>query len=84
MSQILVRHLDPGVKQALQRRARQHGRSMEEEVRSILRASIVMDAPAALPLGQRMAARFAQVGLSAPIAEMRGFSPQAADLRDLG
>jgi len=33
MAQLLVRNLDPAVKEALQRRARRHGRSMEEEVR---------------------------------------------------
>jgi hypothetical protein len=37
MAQLLVRNLDPAVKEALQRRAQRHGRSMEEEVRLILR-----------------------------------------------
>ena len=36
MAQLLVRNLDVGVKEALRRRARSHGRSMEEEVRLIL------------------------------------------------
>jgi hypothetical protein len=38
MAQLLVRHLDDEVKTRLQRRARRHGRSTEEEVREILNA----------------------------------------------
>lgn len=36
MSSILVRNLDPAVKEALAARAAERGRSMESEVRSIL------------------------------------------------
>ena len=36
MAQLLVRQLDEAVKEALRRRARRHGRSMEEEARLIL------------------------------------------------
>src|SRR5438876_1020236 len=39
MGQILVRNLEDSVKRKLQRRAARHGRSMEEEVRDILRAA---------------------------------------------
>ena len=37
MAQILVRNIEQDVKTRLQRRAQRHGRSMEEEVREILR-----------------------------------------------
>lgn len=37
MAQLVVRNLEQSVKTRLQRRARRHGRSMEEEVREILR-----------------------------------------------
>src|SRR5215218_10455714 len=40
MAQFLVRHLDDEVKARLQRRARRHGRSMQEEVREILRNAV--------------------------------------------
>jgi len=40
MAQLLVRNLENGVKARLQRRARRNGRSMEEEVRDILRAAV--------------------------------------------
>jgi len=38
MAQLVVRNLEENVKVSLQRRAKAHGRSMEEEVREILRA----------------------------------------------
>ena len=40
MAQLLVRNIENEVKARLQRRAKRHGRSMEEEVRDILRAAV--------------------------------------------
>ena len=40
MAQLIVRNLEDDVKAKLQQRARQHGRSTEEEVREILRAAV--------------------------------------------
>ena len=40
MAQIVVRKLEESVKTRLQRRARRNGRSMEEEVRDILRNAV--------------------------------------------
>jgi antitoxin FitA len=37
MAQLIVRNIENEVKARLQRRAKRHGRSMEEEVREILR-----------------------------------------------
>lgn len=65
MAQLLVRNLDPAVKEALQERARRHGRSMEEEVRLILRRAVESEEPQQqrpLGLGTRMAALFADAG----------------------
>jgi plasmid stability protein len=62
MAQLLVRNLDPAVKEALQQRARRHGRSMEEEVRLILRRAVESEEPPPqrpMGLGSRMAALFA-------------------------
>jgi antitoxin FitA len=39
MAQLVVRNLEDAVKRRLKRRADKHGRSMEEEVRDILRAA---------------------------------------------
>lgn len=61
MASITVRNLDEGLKQRLRVRAARHGRSMEEEVREILRQAIG-DLPAPTNLGQTIHARFAAVG----------------------
>jgi antitoxin FitA len=46
MAQLVVRNIESSVKTQLQRRAKRHGRSMEEEVRDILRdAANEEDAP---------------------------------------
>lgn len=72
MAQILIRQLDDDVKARLQRRARQHGRSTEEEVREILRNAVRDEERAPQRLGSRIAARFTKVGLEDDIAELRG------------
>jgi antitoxin FitA len=72
VGQILIRQLDDDTKTKLQRRARQHGRSTEEEVREILRNAVRgMDEPPAR-LGSRIVARFESCGLDHDIAELRG------------
>lgn len=40
MTMLTVRNLDPGVKDRLRKRAAEHGRSMEAEVREILAAAV--------------------------------------------
>jgi plasmid stability protein len=40
MAQVIVRNLEDSVKRKLQRRAARHGRSMEEEIRDILRDAV--------------------------------------------
>jgi plasmid stability protein len=68
----MIRQLEDDVKAKLQRRARQHGRSTEEEVREILRNAVRGGERAPAKLGSRIAARFAKVGLGEDIAELRG------------
>ncbi|MEK6373852.1 MAG: Arc family DNA-binding protein [Acidobacteriota bacterium] len=72
MAQLVVRQLDDDVKQKLQRRARRHGRSTEEEVREILRNAVRSEGGIRTPLGSRIAARFGRVGLVEQIPELRG------------
>ena len=81
MAQLIVRHLDEQVKAKLQRRARRHGRSTEEEVREILRVAVNDETGARAPLGTRLKARFARVGLDRPIDELRGQIAQPAKLK---
>ncbi|MGE0724365.1 MAG: Arc family DNA-binding protein [Alphaproteobacteria bacterium] len=80
MAQIVVRNLEEDVKRRLKERARRHGRSMEEEARAILRASLgARDGPE-YGLGTQIARRFAGVGLrdDERIEEIRGEAKPAA------
>jgi plasmid stability protein len=67
----VVRNLDLAVKEALKRRAQRHRRSMEEEVRVILRRAVASDdlPPRSMGLGSRIAALFADAGLEEPITQ---------------
>lgn len=72
MAQVLVRNLEVRVKAGLQRRAKIHGRSMEEEVREILRAAVKDEPRKEVGLGTQIAALFSECGLDEPIPELRG------------
>lgn len=81
MAQLLVRQLELAEKEALRRRARRHGRSMEEEARLILRQALAADAGDDLKgqgLGSRIAALFAAAALEEPIPEWHGEAAVAA------
>jgi plasmid stability protein len=79
MGQLLVRQLDDDVKAKLQRRARRHGRSTEEEVREILRNAVKDEGAARGALGSRLAARFARIGLRREIPELTGETLRPAE-----
>lgn len=80
MAQLVVRNLDNDVKDRLRRRAARRGRSMEEEVRAILRAAVAQDDPAQPPpLGSRIGRRFTGLGLSEELPELRGQAARPAD-----
>jgi antitoxin FitA len=72
VAQIVIRQLDDDVKAKLQRRAREHGRSTEEEVREILRNAVRDQDRPPSRLGTRISSRFARIGLREDIAELRG------------
>ena len=61
MASLTIRNIDDSLKDALRLRAARHGRSMEEEVRQLLRRALVQDRPST-GLGSRVARRFAAVG----------------------
>jgi len=52
MAQLLIRDLEPGLVERLKSRARQHGRSLQEEVKAILKAAV--------PLSMNEARRIAE------------------------
>jgi plasmid stability protein len=72
MAQVIVRNIDDDVKAGLKQRASQHGWSMEEEVRQILRRAVNEKAQTRTKLGSRIAARFAGAGLDEALPELRG------------
>ncbi len=61
MASITIRNLDDGLKRRLRIRAAEHGRSMEEEAREILRHAIGKPA-APENLGETIHRRFAALG----------------------
>lgn len=78
MAQFVVRHLEEAVKARLRRRAVRHGRSMEEEVRHILRDAVKQQERPVANLGSRIAARFTKSGLTTELPELRGQVPRSA------
>ena len=79
MAQFLVRDLEDSVKASLKRRAERNGRSMEAEVRDILRNAAKDENRPAPKLGSRVAARFSKTGLAADLPELRGQPPRWPD-----
>ncbi len=80
MAQLMVRNLDDDVALRLKQRAARRGRSMEEEVRRVLRDS-VRDELDEAPLGTRIAARFAGLGFTGDLPELRGSEAVPVDFR---
>jgi plasmid stability protein len=61
MGSILVRKIDDRTKKRLKSRAARHGRSMEEEVRAILKAAVEAETPQG-NLAEEIHALFAPLG----------------------
>jgi plasmid stability protein len=78
VAQLVVRNIENEVKIRLQRRAKRHGQSMEEEVRDILRSAAREDEVSLGGLGTEIASLFAKVGLNSDIAELRGHTVKPA------
>ncbi len=72
MAQFVVRNIETEVKSRLRRRAKRHRRSMEEEVRDILRNAARETGAPAGGLGTEIASSFTKIGLEAEIPELRG------------
>ena len=84
MSTLTIRNLEPAVKDKLRQTAAAHGRSMEEEVRCILR-QVLTQPVAAGGLGSRIHARFKALGgVSDLVLPARTEAARAARLADDG
>jgi plasmid stability protein len=79
MAQLIVRNLEEEVKIGLRRRASQHGRSVEEEVRDILRNAVKIDGKRQAGLGSELKKIFQGIGLKKEIPELKGSTPKTAD-----
>jgi plasmid stability protein len=62
MASLTIRNLDDDLKDRLRVRAARRRRSMEEEVRHILRAALTRDMPEEDDLGQAIQRRFKRLG----------------------
>ena len=78
MAQLIVRDLEDEVKARLKRRASRFGRSMEEEVRDILRNAVLGDSDEGDLLGSKLARRFAGLGFDQDVPELKGQAPRPA------
>ena len=81
MAQLVVRDLEEEVKARLKRRADRNGRSMEEEIRLILRSAARDSSRPVAKLGTRIAARFAGTGIPSELPELRGQAARPAALK---
>ncbi|NJM34230.1 MAG: toxin-antitoxin system [Rhodomicrobium sp.] len=74
MAQLVVRNIEDEVKQRLVQRARRHGHSMEEEVRTILRDAVREEMKPApdLGFGTRLANFFAAHDFDFEVEELKG------------
>lgn len=75
----MIRNIENSVKTRLQRRAKRHGHSMEEEVRDILRSQWRADETASGGLGTEMSRLFAKIGLSEDVPELHGHAAVPAE-----
>jgi plasmid stability protein len=77
VAQIIVRNIEDDVKERLQKRAAQHGRSMEAEVRDILRNAVKRERRSEKGLGTEIVELFKGLGVKeGDITELRGLTLQ--------
>ena len=80
MASLTIRNLEEPIKELLRIRAAHHGHSMEEEVRQILRHTLLEDTQLSANLAESIQKRFAQLGevndLPIPDREAMGEPPQ--------
>jgi antitoxin FitA len=81
MSTLTIRNIETEIKDKLRLAAAANGRSMEEEVRTILR-SVLSQPAAATGLGSRLHARFASIGGADLPQTDRSSPPRAPDFGD--
>ncbi len=78
MATLTIRNIEPELKASLRQRAATNGRSMEEEVRQLLRAALLSATPARL--GTRINRRFADLDAADLDLPPRDEAPRVGDL----
>lgn len=78
MATLTIRDFDDELKAGLRVRAAKHGRSMEAEVRAILRSALIKPS-SELGVARRIRQRFADVDEAALLLPTRDESPRAAE-----
>ena len=83
MAQLIVRNLEDDVRDKLKQLAGVHGRSMEEEVRAILREAVLRaELEPKDGLGTRISKRFKEYGLEpGEIKEQKGQAARPAEFK---
>jgi len=79
VGQLVVRNIENAVKTRLQRRAKRHGHSMEEEVRDILRSAVCAEETPSGGLGTDISNLFVGTGLNSDVTELRGHAITPAE-----
>lgn len=79
MASITIRNLDDSVKAQLRLVAAQHGCSMEEEARKILRMGLVKGDNNKISLGSKIQQRFADIAVEALPSRDRNEPPRSVD-----
>lgn len=82
MAQLLVRNLSDDVKERLRRRAREHGRSVEQEARRIIVGVLGTLGTDEYGWASRLSAEFAEIGFTVDEATelgLRGFATRPAE-----
>lgn len=84
MAQFVVRNIENELKAKLRRRAKRHGRSMEEEVREILRDATRNESSSRKGLGTEIASLFCRAGMEPgeDIRELHEIQIQSADIEE--
>jgi antitoxin FitA len=82
MAQFVVRNIENAVKLRLQRRATRNGRSMEEEVREILRGATSEESVPSGGVGTEIASLFSKAGIVSDIPELRGHELQPFEFEE--
>ncbi|HEX3071109.1 MAG TPA: toxin-antitoxin system [Thermoanaerobaculia bacterium] len=80
MPQLVIDGIEDEVLKKLQQRAERNGRTLQEEVREILRNAVRSERSTPVGLGTQLMAIFSGVGVDEEIEELRGYPVEPIEL----